>query len=483
MGHIKNSLAKCSAPLAPSAFSVSHRGSPVAFPEHSMEGYAAAISMGAMFIGARTQGLLPRLQHARLQLLVLSSGCPSCCVRGWFSPTAVVNDFDDSTHFLASRLRHHPSPRPHAECDVAVTQDMIPVCRHSQCDLHSTTDVLWRPELAAKCSVPFRPAVFAADGTTLLEPAAALCCTFDFTADEFASLCAVQDIGGGWPRASNVAEYHRNAGAPYFRSTAFDSFNPAGGRCLARTATLQGMSRLVLAAGRNLIPEQKNCDLLCQAKLVSAHPGSAKAWGCEVGVYCRALVNAWSDVIVAMLNSLTGRNAAARLPAAAAAGGAAAAYSAAQLAQRRARAPGGGAALPGYILQTFELDTALYVLSAYPEAVVCFLYQRRGADLSVTQADTYLGHYPAALGLSAGGRALPELGGACLWCGNGTSAGGWADVHAAAEAGGSRVVGGISLSDLTVPQVSSDQRSACPSLAATRRCPPFCVVRPLQNVC
>lgn len=53
MEHIKNSLAGCPNPLAPSSFSVSHRGSPVAFPEHSMEGYTAAIAMGAMFVGAR----------------------------------------------------------------------------------------------------------------------------------------------------------------------------------------------------------------------------------------------------------------------------------------------------------------------------------------------------------------------------------------------------------------------------------------------
>lgn len=70
------------------------------------------------------------------------------------------------------------------ECDTAVTKDFRPVCRHSQCDLHTTTDVLWRPELASKCSVPFRPAKIAGNGT-VLEPAIALCCTFDFSAVEF----------------------------------------------------------------------------------------------------------------------------------------------------------------------------------------------------------------------------------------------------------------------------------------------------------
>ncbi len=44
------------------------------------------------------------------------------------------------------------------ECDVAFTKDRQLVCRHSQCDLHTTTDILARPELAAKCTQGFTPA-------------------------------------------------------------------------------------------------------------------------------------------------------------------------------------------------------------------------------------------------------------------------------------------------------------------------------------
>ena len=40
------------------------------------------------------------------------------------------------------------------ECDVAFTSDRGLVCRHSLCDLHTTTDILLRPELAAKCTQP-----------------------------------------------------------------------------------------------------------------------------------------------------------------------------------------------------------------------------------------------------------------------------------------------------------------------------------------
>jgi hypothetical protein len=51
------------------------------------------------------------------------------------------------------------------ECDVTFTQDRQLVCRHSQCDLHTTTNILAVPELAAKCSAPFSPAD-PATGTT-----------------------------------------------------------------------------------------------------------------------------------------------------------------------------------------------------------------------------------------------------------------------------------------------------------------------------
>lgn len=118
---LKQKLASCSEqPIrkAP-AFSISHRGAPLQFPEHSREGLLAAARMGAGIV----------------------------------------------------------------ECDVAFTKDRELVCRHSQCDLHITTNILMIPELAAKCSKPFTPA-------TESEPASAQCCTSDITLAEFKSLCA-----------------------------------------------------------------------------------------------------------------------------------------------------------------------------------------------------------------------------------------------------------------------------------------------------
>jgi glycerophosphoryl diester phosphodiesterase len=72
------------------------------------------------------------------------------------------------------------------ECDVSFTADRGLVCRHDLCDLHTTTDILVRPELAAKCSKPFTPANDTAS-------ASALCCTADITLDEFTSLCGKMD--------------------------------------------------------------------------------------------------------------------------------------------------------------------------------------------------------------------------------------------------------------------------------------------------
>lgn len=126
-------------------FSIAHRGAPLFFPEHTKESYLAAIQMGA--------GLL--------------------------------------------------------ECDVAFTKDRQLVCRHSQCDLHQTTDILLRPELAAKCTEPFQ----AADAEQGIS-ASAKCCTSDITLDEFHSLCGKME--GVNPQATTVQDYV--SGTPAWRT-------------------------------------------------------------------------------------------------------------------------------------------------------------------------------------------------------------------------------------------------------------------------
>ncbi|MEW8441030.1 MAG: glycerophosphodiester phosphodiesterase family protein, partial [Candidatus Thiodiazotropha taylori] len=111
-----------------SDFSIGHRGAAMQFPEHTVESYVAAARMGA--------GIL--------------------------------------------------------ECDVTFTKDRQLVCRHSQCDLHTTTNILATP-LAAKCSQPFVPAEIDPTTGKVITPASARCCTSDITLQEFKTLKGKMD--------------------------------------------------------------------------------------------------------------------------------------------------------------------------------------------------------------------------------------------------------------------------------------------------
>ena len=77
------------------------------------------------------------------------------------------------------------------ECDVTFTKDGQLVCRHDQCDLHTTTDILVTP-LANSCTTRFSPAEFNASGVRT-KAASALCCTSDVTIDEFKTLKGKMD--------------------------------------------------------------------------------------------------------------------------------------------------------------------------------------------------------------------------------------------------------------------------------------------------
>ena len=123
-GALKTELSQCTGPFRKTDFSIGHRGAPLQFPEHSKESYQAAARMGAGVI----------------------------------------------------------------ECDVTFTKDRQLVCRHSQCDLHTTTNILSVPALAAKCTTPFSPA----DPATG-KKASAKCCTSDITLAEFKTLTAKMD--------------------------------------------------------------------------------------------------------------------------------------------------------------------------------------------------------------------------------------------------------------------------------------------------
>lgn len=133
---LQKELNKCvNKPLKRTNFSIGHRGASMQFPEHSKESYLAAAKMGAGII----------------------------------------------------------------ECDVTFTKDKELVCRHSQCDLHTTTDILSSP-LAKKCTTP--PKVV--DGK-LTNAKDIKCCTSDISLAEFKTLHAKMDAGN--KEATTIKEY------------------------------------------------------------------------------------------------------------------------------------------------------------------------------------------------------------------------------------------------------------------------------------
>ena len=120
-GPLKDVLQRCAAntgAFKPSDFSIGHRGAALMYPEHTEESYRAAAKMGAGIV----------------------------------------------------------------ECDVTFTRDRELVCRHHQCDLHTTTNILATP-LADECEVP--PVVV--DGI-LTNPDQIQCCTSDITLAQFKTL-------------------------------------------------------------------------------------------------------------------------------------------------------------------------------------------------------------------------------------------------------------------------------------------------------
>lgn len=124
------------------------------------------------------------------------------------------------------------------ECDVAFTKDRQLVCRHSQCDLHYTTDILRRPELAKKCTKQFTPA----DGEN---DASAKCCTSDITLAEFKTLCA--EMEGENTNATTVDEYH--PATPDWRTDLYAT--------CARVISLQDHIELTTSLGLQHTPELK----------------------------------------------------------------------------------------------------------------------------------------------------------------------------------------------------------------------------------
>ncbi len=132
-GPLKDRLLEClDRPARRSDFSIGHRGAALQFPEHSDVSYRAAARMGAGIV----------------------------------------------------------------ECDVTFTKDGALVCRHSECDLHTTTNIVATP-LNQKCTVPWT-------GPVGPNPAPS-CCASDLTLVEFKSLTAKMDASN--PAATTAQGY------------------------------------------------------------------------------------------------------------------------------------------------------------------------------------------------------------------------------------------------------------------------------------
>lgn len=123
------------------------------------------------------------------------------------------------------------------ECDVSFTKDRQFVCRHSQCDLHTTTNIL-TTDLAAKCTQPFTPA---SNGTA----ASAKCCTSDITLAEYKTLCGKMD---GFNASATTAEDFLN-GTPDWRT---DLYSTCG-----TVLTHKEYIELVDSLGLDFTPELK----------------------------------------------------------------------------------------------------------------------------------------------------------------------------------------------------------------------------------
>jgi glycerophosphoryl diester phosphodiesterase len=180
-GPLKERLERCAdGPFHQTAFAIGHRGgATLQFPEHTKEDHEAGARMGA--------GIL--------------------------------------------------------ECDVTFTRDGQLVCRHDQCDLHRSTNILVTP-FADRCSVPFSPAEFDAAGNRT-KSASALCCTSDLTLAEFETLKGKMDASN--PGARTAQEFL--GGTPLFRTDLYAT----GGTLLSHKASIQ----LIQSLGAKFTPELK----------------------------------------------------------------------------------------------------------------------------------------------------------------------------------------------------------------------------------
>ena len=159
------------------------------------------------------------------------------------------------------------------ECDVTFTKDGELVCRHDECDLHTTTNILVTP-LAGKCTQPFSPAQLDASGK-LTKPASALCCTSDLTVSEFKSLKGKMDASN--PNATTPQQFQ--GGTPNWRTDLYAT----GGTLLSHKESIQ----LIQSLGAKFTPEIKgpNRNATLQVEDVFGSQGA----------YAQAMIDAYKE--------------------------------------------------------------------------------------------------------------------------------------------------------------------------------------------
>jgi glycerophosphoryl diester phosphodiesterase len=219
-GELKDKLEACVANIQtyrPHDFSIGHRGAALQFPEHTKEAYEAGRRMGA--------GIL--------------------------------------------------------ECDVTFTKDGELVCRHAQCDLHTTTNIL-ATDLAETCRVPFTPATFDANGDRVAA-ATARCCTTDITLAEFKRLKGKMDASD--PNARTVEEFL--GGTPGFRTDLYAT----GATLLSHKESIELIDRL----GAKFTPELKGIDRDSQGNPIVMENNGFGESGLNQQRYARKMIQEYID--------------------------------------------------------------------------------------------------------------------------------------------------------------------------------------------
>jgi glycerophosphoryl diester phosphodiesterase len=200
-GPLKSRLLNCQdGAFRRTAFSIAHRGAALQFPEHTKESYEAGARMGAGIV----------------------------------------------------------------ECDVTFTKDGQLVCRHDECDLHTTTNIVDTP-LNASCTVPWSGA-----------NSGPRCCASDITLAQFRTLKGKMDASN--PAATTAAGYL--GGTAAFRTDLYTS--------RGTLLTLRESIALNKRLGVKHTPELKAANLARITPLFGGQAGYAQAM---IDEFKRARVN------------------------------------------------------------------------------------------------------------------------------------------------------------------------------------------------